>query len=297
MSNAWLLSRKTILELKKLLSATPELASGGVDVAELGADATLLINHKEAEVADGTIPAKRLVMLDASANLVVGTVSNLKTVGISTETTQKVATDAITIQRFGKCTGVSASPIKAGASLKCADGGRLTQLVDASTAAAAIASSTGGNFGNQPANDTVSIVSSSAADTTRTVTITGTTNGGVVVVQETKTLTGTGAVDTTKTDWDIVLGVELSGACAGTITIKEKSGGLTITTIAPASLSAGVTSVTAASQGAFNVIPAGIAAGASTKVIGVQYTANDLERHDGGALYHGRLARHQGLLW
>ncbi len=137
----------------------------------------------------------------------------------------------------------------------------------------ATAANSGGNFGNQPANDAVEVVSSSASDTTRTVTIYGTTNGSDTTVAETVTLNGTTAVATTKTDWGIVLGVELSGVTVGTITIREASGDATITTIAPTSVSAGVQSV-ASSPGSLNAgLVVVVAAGATSKQIGLVGTA------------------------
>jgi hypothetical protein len=149
----------------------------------------------------------------------------------------------------------------------------------------ATAANSGGNFGNQPANDGVEVLSSSAADTTQTVTIYGTTNNTNTMVAETVALTGITFVATTKTDWGIILGVELSAACAGTITVREASADQTITTIAPASTSAGVQTVTA-SPGSLNAGLVMVAAGgASTKQIGlIGTTPAGVTRYDSQAL-------------
>lgn len=126
----------------------------------------------------------------------------------------------------------------------------------------------GDNFGNQPANDAISVVSDSTGDVGQTVTIIGTTVSTDTVVVETVTLNGTTEVDTVKTNWGVVLAVKLSAACAGTITIQEKSGSATITTIAAAGLSAGVVTVAADQDQAYGRKLFAVAGGASTKQIG-----------------------------
>ena len=134
----------------------------------------------------------------------------------------------------------------------------------------------GGNFGNQPAGDGVEIVSDAAGDTTQTVTIYGTITGTTdSVTSETKTLTGTDAVSTTIVTWETILGVELSAACTGTITVREASADQTITTIAPAALSAGVETPT--STVGKGLIPQHLASGASTKKVGIIGTAIDVD--------------------
>lgn len=97
-----------------------------------------------------------------------------------------------------------------------------------------------GTFTNQPSNDGVEIVSSAAGDTTQTVTIYGTTNGAdqSETIIETVSLNGTTVVSTTKTDWGNVLAVKKSASTTGTITFREASGDLAITTLAPATLRA-----------------------------------------------------------
>jgi len=127
----------------------------------------------------------------------------------------------------------------------------------------------GQDFGNQPANDGVTVVSDAAGDTTQTITIIGTTTGTDTVVTEDIVLNGVVAVNSVKVNWGQILAAKLSAACAGTVTITETSGGLTITTIAPAATSKGVDT---GSISCWNRIPYVVASGASTKQIGLKGT-------------------------
>lgn len=229
-----------------------------------------------ADVADGAIPAYALCEIDASGDLVVGTANSLRIVGANIEDDAKVATEAITLVSGYNVTLTAAAPIAAGKAIKAAASGKACHHVDALTAASTIkAVAAGGNFGNQPANDGIEVVSSAAGDTTQTLTLIGTTDGGTTVVVETVTLNGTSQVSTTKTDWGVLLAAKLSAATTGNITVREASANGTITTITAGTLTAGVNTVTAASQGGHNVIPTVVADGASTKVVGVKYVQND----------------------
>lgn len=127
---------------------------------------------------------------------------------------------------------------------------------------------TGGGFANQPAGDTLTIVSDDAADIGQTVTIYGTKTGTTTTItSETVTLNGTTAVDTTTTTWQNILAIELSAVAAGTVTISEKSGGLAITTITTGDLSAGVATLTG--QNFNGVIPSIVASDTSTAPVGI----------------------------
>lgn len=130
-------------------------------------------------------------------------------------------------------------------------------------------------FTNQPANDGVEIVSSNAGDTTQSATVYGTTTGTDTVVAETVALNGTTAVSTTKVDWGVILGVELSASCAGTVTFREASGNATITTITTGNLTKGIETTAAGATtniNAYNVAPVVAASGATTKQIGLEGT-------------------------
>lgn len=89
-------------------------------------------------------------------------------------------------------------------------------------------------FTNQPANDAIEILSSEAADITQTATIWGTINGTQNIVKEIIALDGadgTTPVASTRTNWGLILAVELSATTTGNITVREASGDATITTI------------------------------------------------------------------
>lgn len=237
--------------------------------------AATTVRVRRAIVAGAAIPANRLVELTAAGAFVKAPLNSLRVVG-------GLLSDVNVDQGANTYIGsgydidlVAAAPLVTGCGIKAADNGRVCQHVDAALTGSTIKQTAAGSaFGNQPANDTVTIVSSSASDT-QTATIIGTTNGGVVVVTEDVVLTGTTPVDTVKTDWGVILAVKLSSAAVGTVTIKEKSGGLTITTITAAASSKGVNAVAAASQGAHNVIPTAVGSDTTTKTIGIQYTQTD----------------------
>ena len=143
----------------------------------------------------------------------------------------------------------------------------------------------GAAFTNQPANDGIEVLSASAADTTQTITIIGTTTGTDTVVVETVTLTGTTAVSTVKTNWGVVLAVKKSAATAGTVTIREASGNATITTLTALVLSAGVETVAEADQPAYGRLVSLVSDGATTKQIGLKGTdTTDAVIYDSQAL-------------
>ena len=162
--------------------------------------------------------------------------------------------------------------IEAGDRLKCWTDGSVVPYVDASESGDLIKTTgIGLAFTNQPANDGVEALSSSAGDTTQSITIIGTTQASPdAVVSETKALNGTTFIAMVKTDWGVILAVKLSAACAGTITVREASADATITTLAPGVLTKGVETVTATYAG--NVVPTAVADGATTKQIGLQGT-------------------------
>lgn len=146
-----------------------------------------------------------------------------------------------------------------------ADSGRVRKFLSAQ--GEMLAATNGGNFGNQPAGDTVQVLSSEAADK-QVVTIYYTKTGATATVSsETLTLNGVTPVDSSIATIQTVLGVSISAAHAGTITVQKKSGGADIVTIASGTLSAGIHSTTAAdAYGAISTIKAGAA---STKWFGV----------------------------
>lgn len=101
-------------------------------------------------------------------------------------------------------------------------------------------------FTNQPAGDAYTIVSSSALDTGR-CTIIGKTQGQDDFVFETVNLTGQTPVTSSKNNWGTIYGIfngEIDGRnanpVAGTLTLKEASGGQVITTLAAGKISVGM---------------------------------------------------------
>ena len=131
-----------------------------------------------------------------------------------------------------------------------------------------LAATAGGNFGNQPTGGIVQVLSSDASDTTQTVTIYYTkTDATSTVSSETLELKGETPVDSSIETIQNVLGVVISAAHTGTITVQKKTGGDDIVTIATGTLSAGVHAVTAKdAYGAIGTIKAGAD---STKWFGV----------------------------
>lgn len=131
----------------------------------------------------------------------------------------------------------------------------------------------GGNFANQPAGGAVQVLSSDAADK-QVVTIYYTkTDATATVSSETLTLNGVTPVDSSIATIQTVLGVAISAAHAGTITVQKKTGGDDIVTIASGTLSAGIHPTTAAE--AYGAIPTIKGGGAGTKKFGVIGTGVD----------------------
>lgn len=229
------------------------------------------------ETADGTIPDDAMAEIDSSGTLVVATVNSTTVIGLNKTGAQVVNTDPMDLGVSGMMIGIADQLVAGGSLLKCGTGGRGIQLVTAAMVNAIQQSTAtaGGGFTNQPATDSVQCVSSAAGDTTQTVTIWGTRNAlGDVVYTDTKTLTGVTPVDFTNADWALVLGVELSATCTGTITVQEKSGGLAITTIAPASTTSGILAISgAANQRSFNIAPVIYSDAGTTKQIGMVGTS------------------------
>ena len=220
------------------------------------------------DVADGVIAARRLLAIDASADLVQAGVDSNRVVAVNQENVAKVATGPIEVA-IGRVTAIADGVIDAGLPLKSGNGGRPLQFVDSALAGSVIDSGDGGDFGNQPANDGVEVLSSDAGDTTQSITITGTTTGTETVVRETVALDGTTPVATSKTDWGEILAVELDAAAVGTVTIREASADQTITTLAPAALTGGIIEVPVADQRAFNRPATLVGDGAETAIVGV----------------------------
>lgn len=221
------------------------------------------------ETADGPIGARRLVSVDPNGDHVESGIDATNCVGINAENAAKVPTDPIIVSYAGKVTGVAADTIDEGRPLKSYAGGRVGEMVDLSKTGTVLGSNAGIGFINQPANDGVELVSDNAGDT-QNATVYYTRNGqGDAVFSETVVLTGTTFVPLTDTDVELVLGVELDSPAVGTITVREASGDLTITTIGAAATQSGVIDIPTADQRAFGIPPEGQADAATTKQLGI----------------------------
>lgn len=209
------------------------------------------------------IPAGRLAYM-TSNTVAVATDDASTVIGITRSTV--TASDADVELEFGAVPVVLASPVAQLDNLSSRAGGYAAKTL--ASQVTMVSAETGGGFANQPAGDGVEIVSASAADTTQTVTIYGTITGALTTVtSETVALTGTDAVSTDITTWQTILGVELSAATAGNITVREASANQTITTITAASTSAGVVEPDPAN--AYGLIPRHDQSGAGTDSVGL----------------------------
>jgi hypothetical protein len=140
-----------------------------------------------------------------------------------------------------------------------------------------LAATNGGNFANQPTGAKVVVKSDSADDDTQTVTLYYTKTGATTTVSsEVVALSGTDAVDSAVSTIQNLLGVVISAAHAGTVTV-ELANGSDIITIATGTLSAGVHATTA--EDAYGTIGTIKAGGASTKWFGVIGTDVDGDAH------------------
>ncbi len=211
------------------------------------------------ETADGTIHDKRLCQIDGSGDLVEADTNTVNIAGINCEGADVSGTEAIALGLHGHFTGVADALIEGGTHLKSCSGGRVGRFITTTLAGTTMKNpgDSGGAFANQPANDGVTVVSDSAADTAIPVNIIGTTNGTDTVVEEvvfTDGTNGTTPVNSSKTDWGVILAIKTI-AHAGTITVSETSGSAAIKALATGTNSAGVISVTGSSQRAFNKAP------------------------------------------
>jgi len=223
------------------------------------------ILHKRV-TASGDIAANLLVK-PSGTSVVVTTLRALDAVGVVEEAI------ADTAEGYAKIAGhawiTAGETIAFGNNLKAALAGKIGVFIDSGIVNTQIGDLTGfagDDFGNQPANDTVDVASDAAGDITQTVTVWGQENGGTVIVSEDYVLVGAATVVGT-TDFDTVLAVVVDAACAGTITVTENSGGLTITTLTAGVLQKGWNDVTDG-YARFGV-PDLVSSGASVKIVGV----------------------------
>lgn len=239
-------------------SKNPKIAIKNPDMRQYIAG-QIKVNMQEADSA--AISAGRLCEY-SSGKIITGTEQNALVMGITRAGIAKAGKGDV---EFGFVPALCGSPVAAGDRIAPRASGYVGK---AQTAQVSLLNATaGGNFANQPGGAAVQVKSDSAADTTQTVTVYGTvTASTTTVTSETVTLTGTVAVATTTTTWQNILGIRISAAHAGTVTV-ELAGGNDIITIATGTLTAGI--VAATSPQAYGLIPRHDASGASTAPVGV----------------------------
>lgn len=185
-------------------------------------------------VAGGAISPWNVVYMSGGKYLAAGA-NSTGILGAYWGSAAAVLNDTIDVRR-GVTPLIAAVPVAQSATLKSYSAGRVGPVCPGVTLVDAHA---GGNFGGASPDSAVKVVSNAAGDITQTATIYGVTHGGIAITSETVALSGTDEVTTTKTDWGYILGLSLSAACVGTITLAT-AGDVVITTIAPASLSSGI---------------------------------------------------------
>ena len=131
----------------------------------------------------------------------------------------------------------------------------------------------GADFGNQPDNDYLHIVSDDATDFMQTVTIYGVGHDLTTISKVSVKLNGTTAVNvywnspSGTTNYGNILAIEVDGDHAGTITVQEASADATIKALATGTNSYGI--VTPDNTRGYAMPVYVLAEGASTKVVGI----------------------------
>lgn len=200
-----------------------------------------------------------------------------------------VAGDIIELFQFPASTYLLGCSITANKEYDTGGSGLRTDLILSDLTSNSFTTGAGLAFANQPANDTVSVHSTDAGDTTQTVTIIGTTTATDTVVVEDVALDGTNVVDTVKTDWGQILAVIIDASCDGTVTVEEKSAGANIVQLTTGQLSKGVETVT--DTDAFGRLIDIVCSGSGTKQIGLRGTDND-----GTVIYDSQALAGTGLV-
>lgn len=217
-----------------------------------------------------------LAHVDGSGNLTTATANSRSIVGAFRLDSLPAVTGSgePALVGYGRCAMVCDAVVAAGKPIKAAQLGRVIQAIDLMLTGTTIATGAGVTFTNQPTGDQFEVLSSSASDITQTVTVyytkTGTTT---TILSQTITLTGTTAVASTDTTVQQVFAVTKSAATVGTITVRKKTGAATITTLAPATLSSGLLTISAGS--AYNGIPTLVVDAADTANVAILGTGTN----------------------
>lgn len=221
--------------------------------------------------ADASIGINRLVEKDASTGAIqASSLDSVRVLGAN-QGIARIDGDMFDVET-GLVNVVAGTDLVAGQLAKAGTDGKAIGFIDADLKGSVIDESLGSAFTNQPANDTVDVVSASALDITQEVTIHGTAVSTGNYLTETVTLTGDTAVTTTAS-FATVVGVEIDGVCVGAVTVSENSGSAAIVEIAAGDLSAGVVYIT--DGFAYNKKASVVADGASTATVLVAHEATD----------------------
>ena len=221
--------------------------------------------------SDGDIPKNRFVEVNASTGKVeVGALDSTRIVGANQDLPREDG-DFFDCET-GIVTVTAGSPIAAGQRVKCGTAGKAISFIDSTVKDVEIASFNGAGFTNQPATDTVTVVSDSAEDTTQSITLIGVDSSGDYI-SETLELKGTTDVDTASALWATVSAVILDAACAGDVEVSENSEGAEIITLTAGELSAGIETI--ADGYAYNKIATVVADGVSSGKLVIVHEATD----------------------
>jgi hypothetical protein len=218
--------------------------------------------------AASTVLGHRLLQFAANGKVEHAAVNSTSVIGANREHNDYSTNELVPLAQ-DRATLVADQIIADGQWIKSAGSGRVCPAITSSLAGTLLKDdATGAAFTNQPANDGIEMVSSSASDTAITVTIYYTRTAlGDTVFKETKTLNGVTQVSFTNTDIDLLLGCSKSGNTVGTITLREASANATITTMAPTVNTSGMLATT--TSRAYNGKPTAVASGTSTKQVGL----------------------------
>jgi hypothetical protein len=222
--------------------------------------------------AGATMTKGQVVQRHSSSGFIAADESTTTIAGVLAANVASAAKGKLIVQGLAECVAdTKVDPCK---TVKSATAGKVCQVIDSSNAGATVnADAVSGNYGNQPEDDAIEVLSSvEEADVNKTVTIYGTTHGGTVIVSETIALDDTDArvvVESVKQNWGTILAIVSNDAHAGTLTVRKKTGAGTIGTLATGTASSGIKAVAAANVRGFNAIPTCVASGASTKICGL----------------------------
>lgn len=225
-------------------------------------------SFKKLLIAGGTIYGNRLV-LPSGTDVVIGTIEATDIIGVNDTAATFLITEGLIVKVAGIGKVMASEPCTFGRPLKCSGEGKAGMFIDSALAAAAIGDASlldGFDFANQPANDTVDVVSDDGGDVGQTVTVYGQKNGQTTISTEVFTLNGITEQEGATT-FDTILAVVISAVCAGNVAVHEHSASAVIVTYTTGQLGSGLEAITAG--WARHAIPDIVASGASTKIIGI----------------------------